>query len=172
MRQTRKTALIVDDEMPVQYALLKLLEQWGYLCVGVSSGQEALDRVATREFDLMLLDVRMPGMSGLEVLKVFREDNPGASVVMLSAVIDKALTTKAIKLGADDCVLKPCSPDELRTKLQRAYERREQTRKGGPEPAQKQLNFGEVTEELVYPADDSSLRGIQAKRLGGDVNSP
>ena len=111
-------------------------------------------------------------MSGLEVLKVFRVDNPGTSVVMLSAVIDKALTAEAIKLGADDFVIKPCSPDELRTKLQRAYERREQTRKGGPEPAQKQLDFGEVTEELVYPADDSFVRGIQAKRLGGDGKAP
>ena len=118
MTQTRKTVLIVDDESAIHYALSRLLEQWGYLCVAVSSGQEALEEVGSRQFDLMLLDIRMPGMSGLEVLKKFRVDHPETTVLMLSAVIDKRLIAQALILGADDYVIVavlqisqgPCSP--------------------------------------------------------------
>ena len=167
MNETQKTVLIVDDERPIHYALSRLLEQWGYLCVVVSSGQEALERVGSREFDLMLLDVRMPGMSGLEVLKKFRVNNHETSVVMLSAVVDKKLTAEAMKLGADDYIIKPCSPDDLRGRLKRADDRRELTKKSGAAPAQLRLDFAEVTKELI-----SEMRLRQTSRLDRDPHFP
>jgi len=145
--QTQKTVLIVDDEKPIQYALTALLEGWGYVCVAVSSGQEALETVTRLEFDLILLDVRMPGISGLEFLKRFRADNTRTSVIMLTAVLDKKLTAEAMKFGADDFVIKPCKPADISKRLQIAYERRQQARTGAPGPGRKQLEYSEVAKD-------------------------
>jgi len=139
-----KTVLIVDDEKPIQYALSALLERYGYACVVVSNGQEGLETVRQLEFDLILLDFRMPGISGLEFLKRFRVNNIRTSVVMISVIDDKKLTGEAFKLGADDFVIKPCQPDHLSKRLQIAYERRQQARTGGYAPGTKQLEFSEV----------------------------
>ena len=121
----RKPALKVDDEESIQYLLSKQLEQWGYVCAAVSSGQEALEKLASRQFDLMLLDMRMPGMSGLEVLRQSRDDHPAMCVVMLSALLDVKVMAEAIALGADDYITKPCDPDVLKIRLQKAREHRE-----------------------------------------------
>ena len=121
----RKPALIVDDEQPIRYLLSKQLEQWGYVCAAVSSGQEALEKLASRQFELMLLDVRMPGMSGLEVLRQLRDDHPAMCVVMLSALLDVKIMAEAIALGADDYITKPCDPDDLNIRLRKAHEHRE-----------------------------------------------
>ena len=86
--------------------------------------------LATRTFDLMLLDVRMPGMSGLEVLRQSRDDHPAMCVVMLSAVMDMRVNAEAIALGADDYVVKPCDPDDLNVRLRRAHEIREVAKSG------------------------------------------
>lgn len=121
----RQSALIVDDEQPVQYLLSKQLEQWGYVCAAVSSGQEALEKLGSRQFDLMLLDVRMPGMSGLEVLRQSRDDHPAMCVVMLSALMDVKVIAEAVALGADDYITKPCDQDDLAIRLRKAHEHRE-----------------------------------------------
>ncbi len=121
----RRRALIVDDEAPIRYLLSKQLETWGYVCAAVSSGREALEILASRTFDLMLLDVRMPGMSGLEVLRQSRDDHPAMCVVMLSAVMDMKVDAEAMALGADDYVTKPCDPDDLNIRLRKAHEHRE-----------------------------------------------
>ena len=125
MSTTTKTALIVDDEGPVQYLLSKQLEQWGYGCTTVSSGQEALEILASRTFDLMLLDLRMPGMSGLEVLRQSRDDHPAMCVVMLSAFMEVNVMAEAITSGADDWISKPCDPDDLSIRLRRAHHHKE-----------------------------------------------
>jgi len=121
----RQSALIVDDEQPVQYLLSKQLEQWGYVCATVSSGPEALEKLGSGHFDLMLLDVRMPGMSGLEVLRQWRDDHPAMCVVMLRALMDVKVIAEAIAMGADDYMTKPCDPDDLKIRLQMAQEHRE-----------------------------------------------
>ncbi len=121
----RRSALIVDDEQPIRYLLSKQLEKWGYDCEAVSSGQEALEELANKQFDLMLLDVRMPGISVLDVLAPSRDDHPAMCVVMLSALTDVKVIAEAIALGADDYITKPCDPDDLNIRLRKAHEHRE-----------------------------------------------
>ena len=121
----RKRVLIVDDERPIGYMLSKQLEQWGYRCATALSGQEALALLPKSEFDLMLLDARMPGISGLEVLKQSKRDFASMPVVMLSAAIDLKIVADAVALGADDYITKPCNPDDLKSKIQQVMEGRE-----------------------------------------------
>ena len=81
--------------------------------------------MGSRQFDLMLLDVRMPGMSGLEVLRQSRDDHPAMCVVMLSALMDVKVIAEAVALGADDYITKPCDQDDLAIRLRKAHEHRE-----------------------------------------------
>ena len=155
MSRPKQTALIVDDESSIRNILSAQLEELGYECVAVSGGEEALDKVARHQFDLMMLDVKMPGMSGLEVLTRFRDDHLETCVVMLSGPVDATIASEAMKHGADDYVTKPCDLDYLSMRLRRAHERRDLAKQQGPdqspsgETAPKQVNPHEITEDLV-----------------------
>jgi len=87
------------------------------------SGEEGLKRIAEQEPDIVLLDLQMPGISGLDTLKAIRESNPGVEVIMLTGhgSIDTAI--ESIRAGAFDYVVKPCPLDELEVRIQRAIER-------------------------------------------------
>lgn len=124
MKHLKRSGLIVDDEETIRYVLSAQLAKLGYRSVTVASGQEALEKMTHREFDLVLLDVRMPGMSGLEVLDRIRSKDARTCVAMLSAVIDAAVAAHAQKLGADDYIAKPCDLGYLKKRLDLALERR------------------------------------------------
>ncbi len=151
----RKNALIVDDEELVRILLSEQLGELGYECTVVSSGEEALKTAAHQEFDLMMLDVKMPAMSGLEVLKRFRPDHPAICVVMLTGFVETSVAAEAMELGADDYITKPCDLEYLRTRLEGAYLRREETRESQEEPerseapTRKEVDHREVTKGLV-----------------------
>ena len=151
MAQLHKRALIVDDEEAVREVLSDQLEWLGYRCVAVSSGQKALEKATQQEFDLVVLDMMMPEMSGLEVLKRFRPHHPEACVVMLSAVADASVAGEAINHGADDYLSKPCSLDQLSARLRKAHERRDAARRNGPalsppkRPAVERADVGQIT---------------------------
>ena len=170
MSQTQKTALIVDDEKSIQYALSEELEQLGYECVTASSGQEALERATRQEFDLMMLDVRMPGMSGLEVLKNFRAGHPGTCVVMLTAMVETSIATEAMELGADDYVTKPWDPDDVSIRLKRAHKRRALAMLRRSEPAENMVDSLEITKGLISQQIAAFER--QTWRLDGGGKAP
>ncbi|MFH1560433.1 MAG: response regulator [Chloroflexota bacterium] len=155
MSQPVKKALIVDDEESMRYVLSSQLSKLGYECVTVSSGRDALDKAACQDFDLMMLDVKMPGMSGLEVLGKFRTDHPETCVVVLSALVDAVIAVEAIKRGADDYLTKPYHSIDLSKRLQRAHERRELTlqseREHWPsnEAVRERDTIREITKDLV-----------------------
>jgi len=156
MSQVERTALIVDDEESIRYVLSRQLEKLGYKCVAVSSGGEALRTINRQEFALVMLDVRMPGISGLEVLKALRLNYPETCVVMLTAVVDTLVAAKAMKSGADDYITKPCSLEYLSARLRRGYERRELARQREKESLasdgepQKGVDLLAITNDLVH----------------------
>jgi len=109
------TILVVDDEEPIQELLRFNLEKEGYLVRVAKDGKEALDRVAKEQPDLIVLDLMLPGMDGLEVCKRLKltPSFQQIPIIMLTAkgeVIDKVL---GLELGADDYMTKPFSPREL-----------------------------------------------------------
>ena len=105
--------LIVDDELIVRESLGGWLERDGHTVDKAASGEEALEKCEKTRYDILLLDIKMEGMSGLEVLKRVRENDPDVSVVMITAYGSIPSAIEAMKSGAYEYLLKPFDPDEL-----------------------------------------------------------
>ena len=125
--EDRQSALVVDDEPSTQSYMARAIEQHGWRCVAAGSGTEALDRVAQEQFDLIFLDLAMPGISGAEPFAGIRRVDPGANVVIITAYPDSDLMADALRVGRFSLLPKPFGPDELGLTLDAAAKR--------PEPA-------------------------------------
>jgi DNA-binding NtrC family response regulator len=116
----RIAVLVVDDEEQVRTFLGELLSSSGYQVRCASSGSQALEMLSGGSFDVVLLDVMMPEMSGLEVLRRYRASGGGAPVIVLSALSGAEDAMRAMKMGASDYLSKPFSNDELEDAMSRA----------------------------------------------------
>jgi len=116
--------LVVDDEELFRAPLVVGLSERGFDVDAVESGHTALTRLAQEPFDVILLDQRMPRMTGLDVLKAVRDLPAPPEVIFLSAVDEVKTAVEAMKLGAFDYVQKPCNFDELEALLRSAGEKR------------------------------------------------
>ena len=121
--QRKHAILVVDDESSIRENLERLLRSSGYEPVGAADGQEALDRASEREFELVLLDIKMPVLSGIDVLRRLRSDRPDTCVIMATAVADVEKAVETMKLGAYDYILKPFNMDDVLLRVERALER-------------------------------------------------
>lgn len=118
-------ALVVDDEVAVRYVLSEELGDIGYECVEASDGQSALEQLADQEFQVVMLDMRMPGMSGLEVMKRIRTSYPDTCVIMVSAQGNPEVADREVRsMGADAFVPKPWYSEDLHATIERAVQRR------------------------------------------------
>ncbi len=124
MDEVKGTILVVDDEESIRDVVSRRLGAEGYDCVTEADGKEALWKAFTQDFALMLLDIKMPGMSGMEVLSRMIADHPDIGVVMITAVGDSETAVEAMKQGAYDYVTKPFNLDDLVMRVERALERR------------------------------------------------
>ncbi len=122
-----KTAsiLLVDDDSAFRQVMANELNRLGHVVTTASSGEESVAKVTAEEPDVVLLDLRLPGMSGLEALSHIHASAPGTEVIVLTGhgSIDTAI--ESIRNGAFDYVQKPCPLEELDIRIQRALERRE-----------------------------------------------
>ncbi|MFH1572483.1 MAG: response regulator, partial [Acidobacteriota bacterium] len=106
---SRDAILIVDDEEGVQTSLQGILEDVGLEAQGVGSGEEGLALMARKDFAVVLLDIWLPGMDGLQILEKIREMAPATMVVMISGHGSIETAVRATKLGAFDFIEKPLS---------------------------------------------------------------
>lgn len=119
------TVLVVDDEEPLRSALARFLQRRGYGVLTASSGPEALERVKADRPLLMLLDIRMPGMSGIDVVPEAMHIDPDLAIVMLSGVGDATTAALCMQRGAFDYLTKPIALPDLAKALDRAIRRRD-----------------------------------------------
>lgn len=117
--------LLVDDESDFVETMAKRFGIRKMPIDTAQSGQEALELLATRDYDVVILDVRMPGMDGLETLREIREKNPLTEVIMLTGHASLEAGMQGMNLGAYDYILKPADFDELLDKVRTAFERKE-----------------------------------------------
>ena len=131
--------LIVEDEPTLAAGLAEALGFQGYHCEVAPDGRVALDKARRRRFDVMLLDIMLPHLSGFEVIEALRAEGNNVPIIMLTArgqEIDKVL---GLKLGADDYITKPFSFLELMARVEAVLRRA-----GGPQQRMESYNFGDV----------------------------
>jgi DNA-binding NtrC family response regulator len=117
--------LLVDDEARFVETLSKRLTARGFDVEGAFGGPQALEMLDARPFDVVLLDVWMPDMDGLEVLKTIRRLHPAVKVVLVSGNASINAAVEGIRLGATNYLLKPVDIDELLAKVEEAFEKKQ-----------------------------------------------
>ncbi|SDF07037.1 sigma-54-dependent transcriptional regulator [Desulfovibrio legallii] len=114
--------LVVDDDRNHREMLEALLEEWGYAPTGLDNGEAAVALCRERPFDLILMDVRMGGMNGVEATRAIKAYNPAIPILIMTAYSDVAGAVEALKAGAYDYLTKPLAFDVLKLALKRALD--------------------------------------------------
>jgi len=173
--QTRGRILVVDDEPTIAEIVSRYIERAGYETRIAADGHAALARASTWHPDLVVLDLMLPGIDGLEVMRLLRENGgPRVAVILLTAKGEQSDRIDGLRLGADDYVVKPFSPVELVARVE-AVLRRTEPEEDGPEPV---LHFGELQidpagrrvivdgEEIVLTQREFDLLAFLARHPG------
>jgi len=116
--------LIVDDERDYLETLLKRMRKRDLDIAGVGSGEDALKWLETNSVDVVVLDVRMPGMDGIKILREIKKSYPLVEVIMLTGHASTEVAIEGMELGAFDYLMKPVDFDELLYKIQDAYKKK------------------------------------------------
>ncbi len=114
MTPAKKKILIVDDAGPVVVLCVNVLQALGYVVKGANRGEAAMELLRKEPFDLMVLDYKMPGMSGFDVFDQARQIHPQMSVVLVTGHGTPEIVNEANRLGFSAILLKPFTSDELR----------------------------------------------------------
>lgn len=115
--------LVVDDEGANRYSVSKTLQRVGYVVSDASSGEEALDKITEQEYDVVLTDIRMDGIDGVELLRRIKEQSPDAIVILMTGYASLGTAVEALRLGAHDYLIKPSSNQDIRQSVARGVER-------------------------------------------------
>jgi len=123
MAKPKGSILVVDDEPAMRLLLSSVLKEEGHDVTAAASGEEALQLIAKRHYHLVLTDLKMPGISGLDLLEQVKRDDPGTAVIILTAFGTVEGAVEAMRMGAVHYLLKPlANPDELRLSVRRVLE--------------------------------------------------
>jgi len=120
MSSKQTTILVVDDERSVVDLLSEDLAEEGYNCATASTGEKALERLSKDSFDAMLLDLKLPGKSGMDVLKEVKSNFPETTVIVVTAVGDAQTAVEAMKMGAIDYITKPFELERVNGSIEAA----------------------------------------------------
>ena len=116
--------LVVDDEMIVCESCKRILEEEGYEVEAALSGKEAFEKMKANSFDIVITDLKMPGIDGMEVLRTFRKEYPDSIIIMITGFSTVETAVEAMKLGAFDYIPKPFTPDEVSIVVKKAIEKK------------------------------------------------
>lgn len=115
--------LVVDDEGAIRYSITKTLQRVGYHVEAAASGEEALEMMKNQTYDVVLTDIRMPGLTGVELLRRIKEQAPDAIVILLTGYASLETAIESLRLGAHDYLVKPSSSQDIRTSVAQGVER-------------------------------------------------
>jgi two-component system response regulator HydG len=119
MMTHKKNLLIVDDDI-AHRTMLRILLDWQYEIFEADDGSTAIEAVSKRNFDMILMDIRMPGISGIEALDQIRSQRPDVPIIMMTAFFSDEIAVQAKNRGAFGCLGKPFNFEELRQSIQQA----------------------------------------------------
>ena len=129
----RPNILLVDDEERFRTNLSKMLAAQGFEVTAVDSGPRALEELAQLPYDVVLLDMRMPAMNGLETLAAIKQSRPDTEVIILTGHASVDAAREIIRLDGCEYLLKPCPLEEIIAKIELAFERK-LARRERPQP--------------------------------------
>jgi putative nucleotidyltransferase with HDIG domain len=149
MKTDEKTSiLIVDDEATIREVLTRTFEERDYECTNATNYDEALEKLKSASFDIAMLDIMMPGRSGVELLKSIKVHDEDIAVVMVTAVADAQTAIGAMRMGAYDYVTKPFNLVEVVMSVERALEKRELVIANRDYQKHLEMKIEEKTDEL------------------------
>jgi len=145
MDNAKPRVMIIDDDEVICDILYEELSDRGYLCSSVFNGNDALVKLATMDFDVALVDIKLPGMSGIELLRKMLTSHPCIAAIMITGINNVDVAVETMKLGALDYIVKPFELDRVNTSIRKALEtKRDTTNKS-------------------YAEMDAIARGVEAK---------
>lgn len=115
--------LVVDDEGAIRYSVSKTLQRIGYEVEEAASGEEALEMMIKRDYEVVLTDIRMPGLTGVDLLKRIKDTAPDAIVILMTGYASLGTAVESLRLGAHDYLIKPSSSQDIRQSVARGVER-------------------------------------------------
>lgn len=118
MDPIKKRILVIEDDSEMQALLKDFMEEEGYEVDSVEDGSQAFRKLAKETFDLIITDIRMPGLNGLDILPGLKQIQPGVSTIVITAFGSEEIHRRAITRGADAYLEKPLHLDQLRTLIQ------------------------------------------------------
>lgn len=116
--------LIVDDNEDVRDLLIETLKRWHYEPTAAQNGKEGLEKFRSQPFPLVITDIRMPVMDGLNMLKTIKKENPKTSVIVVTAYPSVDSAVESLIEGADSYLIKPINLDDLQVKIQKSFTNR------------------------------------------------
>jgi DNA-binding response OmpR family regulator len=115
--------LVVDDEGAIRYSVSKTLQRVGYQVSEAASGEDALDMMKGQPFDVVLTDIKMPGLTGVELLRQIKDTAPDSIVILMTGYASLSTAVEALRLGAHDYLIKPSTSQDIRASVARGVER-------------------------------------------------
>ncbi|MBC7809557.1 MAG: response regulator transcription factor [Burkholderiales bacterium] len=144
--------LVVDDEGAIRYSVSKTLQRVGYNVGEAASGEDALEMMSGQYYDVVLTDIRMPGLTGVELLKRIKEAEPDAVVILMTGYASLGTAVESLRLGAHDYLIKPSSSQDIRQSVARGIERARNLRRRRELLDLIRSNLRELTTADIEPA--------------------
>ena len=157
VRKLNNNLLIVDDEQMIRDLLIMTLSREKFTCFAAANGLEALSIIKERQIDLALLDVMMPGLSGIDLLRELKTISPDTTVLMITALSDMETALSSIHLGAYDYITKPFSIDNIVHKVRNALEKRRLIIENRIYQTQLEQRVYEQTQQIRSAMDEINL---------------
>ncbi|HEX9726909.1 MAG TPA: HD domain-containing phosphohydrolase [Gemmatimonadales bacterium] len=150
--------LVVDDQQATRHVLVRALQAMGHACLDADSGPAALEILHRTTIEVLMSDIRMPGMDGVDLLQAVRRDHPDVAVIMLTGVTEVETAVWCLRAGAFDYIVKPFEMDEVRARVDQALEKRRLIL----DNRRYQMHLSELVEQQAARIEELFLEGIQS----------
>ncbi len=164
----KRRILIVDDEKNIRFTLIQALESEVLEADAAINGEDALEKIERGSYDLILLDLKMPGMDGMDVLRLLAKNRPDLRTVIITAHGAVGSAVEAMKLGAVDFLEKPFTPSEIRSVVAKALDREGLSE----EQAMEYLSLVELAKKYVSQRQPAAAMRVARKAASLDPRRP
>ena len=152
------TIMVVEDEIGARATLCGILEDTGYHLIGLGSGGGALEAIRASEFDVIITDIRLPDIDGMEILELAKEMNPDAAVIMMTGYASVETAVDAVNQGAYAYFVKPVNPDEIKTAISNALKQQRLSQEN-----KRLVESLQHSNKLLFKANEELREATQAK---------